>query len=104
MLPKLTPNYKPSIRINPKLDLTGTKIVEVVMGSTIQKQTDICQESPQPSRLKPFQEAQPSATAEGSEGFEDPEEPSSSDLPNYGSPSNLFSLEKHLGGELIKTP
>jgi len=27
-----------------------------------------------------------------------------SDLPNFDSPSNLFSLEKHLGGELIETP
>ena len=32
------------------------------------------------------------------------EETSTSDLPNFGSPSNLFSLEKHLGGELIETP
>jgi len=29
---------------------------------------------------------------------------SSSDLPHFGSPSNLFSLEKHLGGEFPDTP
>ena len=99
MLPKLIHKTKPSIRVNPTL--VGTKLAEVVMGSTIQKQTDICQKSSQPTRLKPLQEAQPSAAAEDSE---DPEEPSTSNLPNFGSPSNLFSLEKHLGGELIKTP
>jgi len=55
------------------------------MGSTIQK----------PTRLTPLQKAQPSVTAE---------EPSSSDLPHFGSPSNLFSLEKHLGGEFPDTP
>jgi len=99
MLPKLIHKSKPSIRINPAL--VGTELAEVVMGSTIQKQTDIFQKSSQPTRLKPLQEAQPSAITEDSE---DPEEPFTSDLPNFGSPSNLFSLEKHLGGELIETP
>jgi len=94
MLPKLIHKPKPSIRINPTLVLTGTELAEVVMDSTSQK-------SSQPTRLKPLQKAQPSATAEDSK---DPEEPSISDLPNFGSPSNLFSLEKHLGGELIETP
>jgi len=63
MLPKLIHKSKPSIRINPTLVLTSTKLAEVVMDSTIQKQTDICQKSSQPTRLKPLQEAQPSATA-----------------------------------------
>jgi len=66
--------------------LVGTELAEVVMGLTIQKS---------------LQEAQPSTTAEESE---DPEEPYTSDLPHFDSPSNLFSLEKHLGGELIETP
>ena len=60
-------------------------------GSTIQK----------PTRLTPLQKAQPSATAEDPE---DHEEPSSSDQSHFGSPSNLFSLEKHLGGEFPDTP
>jgi len=49
----------------------------------------------------PLQEGQSSAAAEGSE---DPEEPNTSDLPQCDSPSNLFSLERHLGGEITKTP
>ena len=53
------PNKIP-IRVN--LTLGGTRLAEVVMGSTIQKPT------------------------------------------RFGSPSNLFSLEKHLGGEFPDTP
>ena len=56
--------------------------------------------SPQPHQL-PLQKEQTSAAAECSE---DPEEPLTSDLPQYDSPSNLFSLERHLGGEITKTP
>jgi len=55
--------------------------------------------SPQPQQITkqpPLQAEQSSATAEGSEA---PEEPNSCD-----SPSNLFSLERHLGGEITKTP
>ena len=60
--------------------------------------------NPQPSQTTqqtPLQEEQSSAAAEGSE---DPEEPNSSDLPHCDSPSNLFSLERHLGVEITKTP
>jgi len=49
----------------------------------------------------PLQEGQSSAAAEGSE---DPEEPNTTNLPHCDSPSNLFSLERHLGGELMATP
>ena len=55
--------------------------------------------SPQPQQITkqpPLQAEQSSAAAEGSEA---PEEPNSCD-----SPSNLFSLERHLGGEITKTP
>jgi len=61
------------------------------MGSKIQK----------PTQLTPLQKAQPSATAEAPE---DHEEPSSTDQSHVGSPSNLFSLEKHLRGEFLVTP
>jgi len=60
--------------------------------------------SPQPQQTTnqtPLQEEQTSAVAECSE---DPEEPKTSDLPRCDSPSNLFSLERHLGGEITKTP
>jgi len=58
--------------------------------------------NPKPSQTTqqtPLQEGQSSAAAEGSE---DPEEPNTIDLPHCDSPSNLFSLERHLGGELIR--
>ena len=53
--------------------------------------------SPQPQQITkqpPLQAEQSSATAEGSE---DPEEPNTCDLPKCDSPSNLFSIERHLG-------
>jgi len=53
------------------------------------------------TRQTPLQEGQASAAAEG---FDDPEEPNTSDLPHCDSPSNLFSLERHLGGELMAIP
>jgi len=55
----------------------------------------------QTTQQTPLQKGQFSATAEGSE---DPEEPNTTDLPHCDSPSNLFSLERHLGGELMETP
>jgi len=59
--------------------------------------------SPQPQTTSqlPLQEEQTSAAAECSK---DPEEPKTSNLPQCDSPSNLFSLERHLGGEITKTP
>ena len=63
--------------------------------------TSTSQKPSQSTRLTPLQEGQSSAAAKGSEA---PEEPNTSDLPHCDSPSNLFSLEKHLGGELIATP
>jgi len=60
--------------------------------------------SPQPQQTTsqlPLQAEQSSAVAECTE---DPEDPPTSDLPQCDSPSNLFSLERHLGGEITKTP
>jgi len=60
--------------------------------------------SPQPqqtTKQPPIQAEQSSAAVEDSE---DPEEPNTTDLPHCDSPSNLFSLERHLGGEITKTP
>jgi len=71
---------------------------------TIEPLNMILPNNPQPSQptnQTPLQEEQTSAAAECSE---DPEEPKTSDLPKCDSPSNLFSLEKHLGGELQETP
>ena len=90
------------------------------IGEMSQRRVDICNKLPadhpfQPPVIKPLnmipannpqpsqttlQEEQSSATAEGSE---DPEEPNTYDLPQCDSPSNLFSLERHLGGEITKT-
>ena len=59
------------------------------------------QQPQQTTKLTPLQEGQSSAAAEDSE---DPEEPNTCDLPQCDSPLNMFSLERHLGGEITKTP
>jgi len=124
MLPKPTPKPKSFESVYP--------VVLQSIGEMSQRRVDICNKLPadhpfqplvieplnvipadthtststsqkpfQSTRLTPLQEGQSSAAAEGSE---DPEEPNTFDLPHCDSPTNLFSLEKHLGGELMATP
>jgi len=57
---------------------------------------------PQQSTKQPSLQAEQSSAA--AKGSEDPEDPITSDLPQCDSPSNVFSLERHLGGEITKTP
>jgi len=57
---------------------------------------------PQQTTKQPPLQAEQSSTA--AEGSEDPEEPNTTDLPHCDSPSNLLSLERHLGGAITKTP
>jgi len=62
-----------------------------------QRMKNLHKPSPQPQQTTsqiPLQAEQSSAAAEGTE---DPEDPPTSDLPQCDSPSNLFSLERHLG-------
>jgi len=72
-----------------------------------QRMRKLSKPSPQPQQPQqttpqlPLQAEQSSAAAECTE---DPEDPPISDLPQCDSPSNLFSLERHLGGEIAKTP
>jgi len=56
----------------------------------------------QQTTKQPLLQAEQSSVA--AEGSEDPEDPITTDLPQCDSPSNLFSLERHLGGEITKTP
>jgi len=60
--------------------------------------------SPQPQQTTPQLPLQAEQSSAVAEGTEDPEDPPTSDLPQCDSPSNLFSLERHLGGEITKTP
>jgi len=72
-----------------------------------QRMRKLSKPSPQPQQPQqttpqlPLQAKQSSAAAECTV---DPEDPPTSDLPQCNSPSNLFSLERHLGGEIAKTP
>jgi len=60
--------------------------------------------SPQPQQTTSQISLQAEQSSVAAEGTEDPEDPPTSDLPQCDSPSNLFSLERHLGGEITKTP
>jgi len=60
--------------------------------------------SPQPQQTTPQLPLQAEQSSAATECTEDPEDPPTSDLPQCDSPSNLFSLERHLGGEITKTP
>jgi len=60
--------------------------------------------SPQPQQTTPQLPLQAKQSSVVAECTEDPEDPPTSDLPQCDSPSNLFSLERHWGGEITKTP
>jgi len=60
--------------------------------------------SPQPKQTIPQLPLQAEQSSTAAECTKDPEDPPASDLPQCDSPSNLFSLERHLGGEITKTP
>jgi len=60
--------------------------------------------SPQPQQTTPQLPIQAEQSSAATECTEDPDDPPTSDLPQCDSPSNLISLERHLGGEITKTP
>jgi len=60
--------------------------------------------SPQPQQTISQLSLHAEQSSVAAEGSEDPEEPNTCDLPKCDSPSNLFSLERHMGGEITKTP
>ena len=60
--------------------------------------------SPQPQQTIPQLPLQAEQSSAAAEGTKDPKDPLTSDLPQCDSPSNLLSLERHLGGEITKTP
>jgi len=74
---------------------------EIPLGQMMKMLSKSSSQPQQTTKQLPLQVEQSSAAAEGSE---DPKDPITSDLPQCDSPSNLFSLERHLGGEITKTP
>jgi len=97
----------PFIKPTPVSPSNDFDLDDVPIGQRMRKLSKPSPQPPQPQQLKqttpqlPLQAEQSSAAAECTE---DPEDPPTSDLPHCDSPSNLFSLERHLGGEITKTP
>jgi len=102
LLPKVTPTSDlPSIIPTPLSPSNESDHDDIPLGQRMKK---LPKPSPQPQQTTtqlPLQAKQSSAAAGGSEDLEDL---LTSDLPKCDSPSNLFSLERHLGGEITKTP
>jgi len=69
-----------------------------------QRMRKLSKPSPQPQQTTPQLPLQAEQSSAAVECTEDPKDPPASDLPQCDSPSNLFSLERHLGGEITKTP
>jgi len=69
-----------------------------------QRMRKLSKPSPQPQQTTPQLPLQAEQSSEAAECTEDPKDPPTSDLPQCDSPSNLFSLERHQGGEITKTP
>jgi len=62
-----------------------------------QRMRKLSKPSPQPKQTTPQLPLQAEQSSAAAECTEDPEDPPASDLPQCDSPSNLFSLERHLG-------
>jgi len=69
-----------------------------------QRMRKLSKPSPQPQQTTPQLQLQAEQSSAAAECTKDPEEPLTSNIPQCDSPSNLFSLERHLGGEITKTP
>jgi len=69
-----------------------------------QRMRKLSKPSPQPKLTNPRLPLQAEQSSTAAECTEDLEDPPASDLPQCDSPSNQFSLERHLGGEITKTP
>jgi len=66
-----------------------------------QRMRKLSKPSPQPKQTTPQLPLQAEQSSAAAECIEDPEDPPTSDLPQCNSPSNLFSLERHLGRSRI---
>jgi len=77
---------------------------DVPIGQRMRKLSKPSPQPPQPKQTTPQLPLQAEQSSAAAECTADPEDPPSSDLPHCDSPSNLFSLERHLGGEITKTP
>ena len=92
-LPLIIPSH-----VSPSND---SDLVDVPIG---QRMRNMSKPSPQPQQTTPQLPLQAEQSSAAAECTEDPEDPLTSDLPQSDSPLNLFSLERHLGGEITKTP
>jgi len=94
------PFIKPT-HISPSDD---SDLDDVPIGQRMRKLSKPSPQPPQPKQTTPQLPLQAEQSSAAVECTKDPEDPPTSDLPHCDSPSNMFSLERHLGGEITKTP
>jgi len=95
-LPLIIPTHK-----SPSND---SDLDDVPIGQRMRKLQKPSPQPQKPQQTTPQLSLQAEQSSAAAECTEDPEDPPTSDLPQCDSPSNLFSLERHLGGEITKTP
>ena len=93
----------PFIIPTPILPSNDSDLDDVPIGQRMRKLSKPSPQPPQPKQTTPQLPLQAEQSSAAAECTEDPEDPPASDIPHYDSPSNLFSLERHLGGEITKT-
>jgi len=91
----------PKITLTPQSPSNDSDHDDIPLG---QRMKMLPKPSPQPQQTTKHSPPQAEQSLAAAEGSEDPEDPITTDLPQCDSPSNLFSLERHLGGEITKTP
>jgi len=102
ILPKVTQTSDlPSIIPTPLSTSNESDHDDIPLG---QRMKSLPKTSPQPQQTTKQPPVLAEQSSAASKGTEDPEDPLTSDLPQCNSPSNVFSLERHLGGEITKTP
>jgi len=84
--------------------LDDSDLDDVPIGQRMRKLFKPSPQPPQPKQTTPQLPLQAEQSSAAAECIADPEDPPTSDLPHCDSPSNMFSLERHLGGEITKTP
>jgi len=94
----------PFIISTPVSPSNDSDLDDVPIGQRMRKLSKPSPQPKQPQQTTPQLPLQAEQSSAAAECTEDPEDPPTFDLPQCNSPSNLFSLERHLGGEITKTP
>jgi len=92
----------PFIIPTPVSPSSDSDLDDIPIGQRMRKLSKPSPQPQQPQQITPQLLLQAEQSSTTTECTDDPKDPPTSDLPQCDSPSNLFSLERHLGGEIAK--